>query len=105
MEAPSWLLPEKLPNIEKLYIREGNLQNLSPDQENDKWKVNILRLKFLSNLKMDWKKLLSSFPHLIYLEKYKCPKLTFFPYNENGIVLKPRTDAGRSAAGRYDIVH
>jgi hypothetical protein len=105
MEAPRWLLPEKLPDIEKLYIRGGNLQNLSPGQENDKWKVNILRLKFLSNLKMDWKKLLSSFPDLIYLETYKCPKLTFFPCNENGIKLEPRTVDGRKAAERYNIVH
>jgi hypothetical protein len=104
-DAPSWLLPEKLPNIEKLYIKRGKLQNLSQGQGNDKWEVNILRLEFLSNLKMDWKKLLSSFPHLIYLEKYKCPKLTFFPCNENGIKLKPRTDAGRRAAERYNIVH
>jgi len=105
MESPSWLLPGKLLELEKLYIRGGNLQILSPGQENEKWKVNILRLKFLSNLKMDWKELLSSFPHLIYLEKYKCPKLTFFPCNENGIGLKPRTEAGKGAAERYNIVY
>ncbi|XP_059437965.1 disease resistance RPP13-like protein 4 [Corylus avellana] len=89
MQASSWLLPAKLPMLKKLYIRGGNLQNLSPGQKNDKWKVNILRLKFLSNLRMDWKELQLSFPELTYLEKYKCPKLTFFPSNENGIVLKP----------------
>ncbi|XP_059436869.1 disease resistance RPP13-like protein 4 [Corylus avellana] len=61
MQSPSWLLPAKLPMLEKLYIRGGNLQNLSPGQKNDKWKVKILRLKFLSNLKMDWKELQSSF--------------------------------------------
>ncbi|KAB8686983.1 hypothetical protein FH972_026339 [Carpinus fangiana] len=103
--APSWLRPGKLLKLEKLYIRRGNLRNLSPGQENEKWKVNILRLKFLSNLKMDWKELLSSFPGLIYLEKYKCPKLTFFPCNENGIVLKPRNEAGKIAAARYNIVY
>ncbi|KAE7995540.1 hypothetical protein FH972_000321 [Carpinus fangiana] len=105
IKSPRWLLPGKFLELEKLYIRGGNLQNLSPGQENAEWKVNILRLKFLSNLKMDWKELLSSFPHLIYLEKYKCPKLTFFPCNENGIVLKPITDAGKGAAARYNLVH
>ncbi|XP_059437964.1 disease resistance RPP13-like protein 4 [Corylus avellana] len=105
MESPSWLLPAKLRMLEKLYIRGGNLQNLSQGQKNNEWKVNILRLRFLSNLKMDWKELQSSFPDLIYLEKYKCPKLTFFPCNENGIGLKPRTEAGKEAAKRYNILH
>jgi Leucine-rich repeat (LRR) protein len=80
---PSWLQPRNLPNLKKLYIRGGTLQNLSPDE----WKnVEVLRLKFLSNLKMDYKKLRSSFPSLIYLENFKCPKLTYFPCNENGVI-------------------
>ncbi|XP_059436876.1 uncharacterized protein LOC132169955 [Corylus avellana] len=81
--APIWLQPRNLPDLKKLYIRGGTLQNLS----SDKWeKVEALRLKFLSNLKMDYKMLRSSFPKLIYLENFKCPNLTYFPCNEKGIV-------------------
>ncbi|KAL0012612.1 hypothetical protein SO802_007720 [Lithocarpus litseifolius] len=54
MTAPSWLIPDKLAKLKKLYIRGGELQNLGQFKKNDKWKVEILRLKFLSNLKMDW---------------------------------------------------
>jgi hypothetical protein len=88
MTAPSWLMHKKLPELEKLYIRGGNLQNLSLVQDqNDKWSnVKVLRLRFLSEFKMDWKKLRSSFPDLIYLEKFKCPKLTYFPCNEKGVI-------------------
>ena len=87
MTAPSWLIPGKLDKLKKLYIRGGELQNLI--QEKDKWKVEILRLKFLSNIKMDWRELRASFPHLYYLEKFKCPKITLFPCDENGLWLKP----------------
>nr|XP_023884721.1 disease resistance RPP13-like protein 4 [Quercus suber]POE70289.1 disease resistance rpp13-like protein 4 [Quercus suber] len=87
MTAPSWLIPGKLDKLKKLYIRGGELQNLI--QENDKWKVEILRLKFLSNIKMDWRELRALFPHLYYLEKFKCPKITLFPCDENGLWVKP----------------
>uniref|UniRef100_A0A2N9IAT2 Disease resistance R13L4/SHOC-2-like LRR domain-containing protein n=1 Tax=Fagus sylvatica TaxID=28930 RepID=A0A2N9IAT2_FAGSY len=87
MTAPSWLTPGKLDKLKKLYIRGGELQKLG--QENDEWKVEILRVKFLSNLKMDWRELRASFPDLIYLEKVNCPKLTLFPCDENGLWLKP----------------
>jgi hypothetical protein len=92
MTAPNWLLHKKLPKLEKLYIRGGYLQNLSLVQDqNDKWpNVKVVRLKFLSDFKMDWKKLRSSFPDLSYLEIFECPKLTYFPCNEKGVIwLRP----------------
>ncbi|XP_062160601.1 uncharacterized protein LOC133867853 isoform X2 [Alnus glutinosa] len=92
MTAPNWLLHKKLPKLEKLYIRGGYLQNLSLVQDqNDKWpNVKVLRLKFLSDFKMDWKKLRSSFPDLSYLEIFECPKLTYVPCNEKGVIrLRP----------------
>ncbi|KAF3451590.1 hypothetical protein FNV43_RR07685 [Rhamnella rubrinervis] len=87
-EAPSWLMPDKLRSLKKLYIRGGELQNLTQNLR-DQWTVETLRLKFLSELRMDWKELRKSFPSLIYLEKVKCPKLTFFPCDEGGIWVKP----------------
>ncbi|XP_021829257.1 uncharacterized protein LOC110769566 [Prunus avium] len=88
--APSWLRPGKLKSLKKLYIRGGKLRNLVKVQENDnKWAVETLRLKFLSELEMDWKEIPVSFPDLIYLEKFRCPRLTFFPTDESGVWLKP----------------
>ncbi|ONH95577.1 hypothetical protein PRUPE_7G078600 [Prunus persica] len=87
--APSWLRPGNLKSLKKLYIRGGELRNLGEVQENDKWAVETLRLKFLSELEMDWKEIPVSFPDLIYLEKFRCPRLTFFPCDESGVWLKP----------------
>ncbi|KAI4342944.1 hypothetical protein MLD38_027505 [Melastoma candidum] len=55
------------------------------DEKTVKWDVKILCLKFLSELRMDWTELQKSFPKLIYLEKIKCPKLTFFPCDKGGV--------------------
>ncbi|XP_062004488.1 uncharacterized protein LOC133721775 [Rosa rugosa] len=89
MKAPTWLTPGMLKKLEKLYIRGGQLQSLGQVQESDKWTVEILRLKFLSELKMDWNDLQSAFPKLNYVEKFRCPKTTFFPCDETGVWLKP----------------
>lgn len=94
-KAPSWLVPDKLENLQKLYIRGGELRVLGPVQENDKWNnVELLSLKFLSDLKMDWKEIRSSFPKLRYLEKFKCPQITFCPCDENGVWLSPPQNEG-----------
>ncbi|XP_011043326.1 PREDICTED: disease resistance RPP13-like protein 4 isoform X2 [Populus euphratica] len=87
-KAPEWLSPLRLKNLQKLYIRGGHLSALGQAQGgNQKWNVKILRLKFLKELKMDWRALHDAFPHLIYLEKFKCPKLTFFPCDGTGVWL------------------
>lgn len=89
MTAPSWLVHRRPKSLKKLYIRGGLLRNLGHAEENDKWTVEILRLKFLSDLKMDWNELQMSFPCLTYLEKFRCPRLSFFPCDESGVWLKP----------------
>ncbi|XP_015872247.3 disease resistance RPP13-like protein 4 [Ziziphus jujuba] len=89
-EAPNWLIPRELKSLKKLYIRGGELQDL-PVQEISWESVQILRLKFLRNLRMDWIQLKESFPELTHLEKVKCPKLTFFPCDEGGIWVSDRS--------------
>lgn len=87
-KAPIWLSPGSLENLQKLYIRGGHLSVLGPTHDgNDKWNVKIPRLKFLKELRMDWRVLHDAFPHLIYLEKFKCPKMTFFPCDGTGVWL------------------
>lgn len=90
--APKWLKPAKLQELKKLYIRGGQLCDLVGDHELliskvEPWNVEILRLKYLSGLGMNWKELRELFPELIYLEKVKCPKLTLFPCDEAGVWL------------------
>lgn len=41
---------------------------------------------------MDWGELQKSFPELIYLEKDRCPKLTFFPCDEHGVWLNRKME-------------
>ncbi|KAL6138178.1 hypothetical protein ACLB2K_063463 [Fragaria x ananassa] len=89
MKAPSWLAPGKLEKLKKLYVRGGQLQRLGQVQESEKWTVEMLRLKFLSELKLDWNELQAAFPKLNYVEKFRCPKTTFFPCDENGVWLQP----------------
>lgn len=69
-------MPGKLKSLKKLYIKGGKLKNLGQMQEgNDKWTVEILRLKYLDEFNMDQEELQISFPNLIFLENVKCPKL------------------------------
>ncbi|KAI8000533.1 Disease resistance RPP13-like protein 4 [Camellia lanceoleosa] len=94
---PKWLMPSHLKSLKKLCIRGGKLQDLGHIQEvlddngrlalgeKQKWTVKSLCLKYLRELDMDWRELRDLFPDIIFLEKVKCPKLTFFPCNERGV--------------------
>ncbi|XP_058205588.1 uncharacterized protein LOC131319378 [Rhododendron vialii] len=84
---PHWLWPANLKELKKLYIRGGNLCDLGQLQERpgEKWKVEILRLKYLSELEIEWNQLRSLFPELIYLHQLKCPKLTSFQIDKSGV--------------------
>jgi hypothetical protein len=81
-----WLTPKDLPNLEKLYIRGGDLATL----DKSKWlMIKSLRLKFLRELKMTWIELKDTFPDLVYLEKVNCPRISLCPCDENGVWMKP----------------
>ncbi|CAL5431796.1 unnamed protein product [Camellia sinensis] len=74
--TPSWLWTDNLKNLKKLYIRGGLLCNLN---EIVATTVEMLQLKYLSNLEMPWNDVMILFPNLIYLEKIECPGLNSFP--------------------------
>ncbi|XP_022772087.1 disease resistance RPP13-like protein 4 [Durio zibethinus] len=65
----------------------GKLRKLgeSSMSSNKKWEVENLRLKILIHLKLNWKELQTQFPKLKYLEKVKCPQITFCPCDANGV--------------------
>nr|POE70295.1 disease resistance rpp13-like protein 4 [Quercus suber] len=84
---PDWLRRLNLKKLKKLYIRGGKLSDLQlpGDQEDHSWAVECLRLKSLSELKMDWPELQQQlFPKLKYAEKEDCPQLSSFPRDDNG---------------------
>ncbi|XP_073301987.1 disease resistance RPP13-like protein 4 [Primulina huaijiensis] len=97
--TPSWLDIANLENLRKLYIRGGRFSDLGQYQctdssdtsphKKDVWKVKVLRLKYLSNLEMEWRQLHELFPDLMYLEKISCPKLTLFNCGARGVWINP----------------
>ncbi|KAK3200291.1 hypothetical protein Dsin_023706 [Dipteronia sinensis] len=92
---PDWLIPENVKKLKKLCIRGGGLNSLSKKmQEGEiiKWDVEVLHLKYLSELKINWSELKAMFPKLSYLEKFKCPKVTFCPCDGSGIWLESSTN-------------
>ncbi|KAK9724101.1 hypothetical protein RND81_05G048200 [Saponaria officinalis] len=87
--APTWLVPDKLQNLRKLYIKGGKfLSKLSPVQF-PLWQVETVRFKYLPQLKMTWLEFNSLFRQLSYLEQVKCPMLSSFPCNDEGVWRKP----------------
>ncbi|KAJ4720903.1 Disease resistance RPP13-like protein 4 [Melia azedarach] len=81
-KLPTWLFPENLKNLETLYMRGGKLSSLG----HCKWEtVKVLRLKFLNELKINWKGVQELFPNLEYLEKFKCLKVTLCPCDGSGV--------------------
>ncbi|GMP94393.1 hypothetical protein CsSME_00043860 [Camellia sinensis var. sinensis] len=84
-DTPSWLWSGNLKNLKKLYIRGGLLCNLDKIVATT---VEMLKLKYLSNLEMPWKDIMILFPNLIYLERVECPGLNSFPCDQNGVWMR-----------------
>ncbi|KAI7993210.1 Disease resistance RPP13-like protein 4 [Camellia lanceoleosa] len=85
IDTPGWLWSGNLKNLKKLYIRGGLLCNLDKIVATT---VEMLQLKYLSNLEMPWKDIMMLFPNLIYLEKVECPGLNSFPCDQNGVWIR-----------------
>ncbi|XVE79952.1 hypothetical protein DITRI_Ditri14bG0098700 [Diplodiscus trichospermus] len=89
---PSWLVPENMISLTNLYIRGGRLGYLIHSDE-EKWKVEILRLKYLMDFKMKWEEVQELFPVLKYLEQVRCRRLIFYPCYANGVWQKSSNTA------------
>ncbi|RRT56341.1 hypothetical protein B296_00004379 [Ensete ventricosum] len=86
--APEWLNPAALRSLKRLYLRGGTLKSLGPEPFSTTWNVEVLRLKFLSELEVEWSQLRASFPGLAYLEIFQCSRLRCFPCDEDGVWVK-----------------
>ena len=42
-------------------------------------------MKYLREMKTNWRELKELFPDLVYLERVKCPGITLCPCDENGV--------------------
>lgn len=82
---PNWLTGL---NLRKLYIRGGKLRSLQGDTHSKYSTVKVLRLRYLNELNINWRELQAVFPDLEYLEKFKCPMISFFPCDANGVWIK-----------------
>ncbi|KAI3676690.1 hypothetical protein L1987_86303 [Smallanthus sonchifolius] len=100
--TPNWLTVCNLQRLKKLYIRGGRFSDLGQYKDTvewddsaippkETWNVEILRLKYLEELNMEWRELHDLFPKLTSLEKVKCPKVTLFPCDEHGVWNKKGT--------------
>ncbi|KAJ0959719.1 hypothetical protein J5N97_000620 [Dioscorea zingiberensis] len=70
--VPEWLSGPKLPGLKRLYIRGGKLVSL---ERIGSQTVQVLRLRFLKELSVEWKRLQDMFSSLGYLEVKECPIL------------------------------
>ncbi|XP_009417414.2 disease resistance RPP13-like protein 4 [Musa acuminata AAA Group] len=86
--APEWLNPSALRSLKKLYLRGGTLKSLGLERFPPTWNVEVLRLKFLSELEVEWSQIRASFPGLVYLEIFQCGRLRSFPCDEDGVWVK-----------------
>ncbi|KAI8527104.1 hypothetical protein RHMOL_Rhmol12G0050000 [Rhododendron molle] len=87
MSLTNWLMPGKLKELKKLYIRGGQLRDLGEIQKRqaERLTVEILQLKYLSKLELHWRELRTLFPKLIYLHQLECPNLFNFQCDERGM--------------------
>uniref|UniRef100_A0A6N2KUP7 NB-ARC domain-containing protein n=1 Tax=Salix viminalis TaxID=40686 RepID=A0A6N2KUP7_SALVM len=70
---PKELKPSTLQKLKKLYIRGGKLTRLDDGGTDQQWNVEILRLKYLNDFKLNRQQLLLTFPRLCFLD-VKCDK-------------------------------
>ncbi|XP_031277847.1 disease resistance RPP13-like protein 4 [Pistacia vera] len=81
---PEWFNPEQLSTLQYLCIENGDLANIKMNPEFEvgsysAWNIEGLCLKFLPNLKEDWKNLELNMPQLRYVEVSRCFNLKNFP--------------------------
>ncbi|KAG5224232.1 disease resistance RPP13 protein [Salix suchowensis] len=85
---PKELKPSTLQKLKKLYIRGGKLTRLDDGGTDQQWNVEIFRLKYLNDFKLNRQQLLEKFPPLGFLD-VKCDKGV--EYKED-IVLKSSSE-------------
>ncbi|KAF9661215.1 hypothetical protein SADUNF_Sadunf19G0044800 [Salix dunnii] len=88
---PKELKPSTLQKLKKLYIRGGKLTRLDDGGTDQQWNVEILRLKYLNDFRLNRQQLLLTFPRLGFLDVI-CDKGEDDVKYKEDIVLKSRSE-------------
>ncbi|KAF8751346.1 hypothetical protein HU200_012229 [Digitaria exilis] len=84
-KIPDWLSPSKLLRLKRLYFTGGMLNTFGDKNMSEVWNIEVLRLKFLNDLSVQWTQVHDIFPKLTFLEVFKCMKLKSFPCDKDGV--------------------
>jgi len=84
-KIPDWLSPSKLLKLKRLYFTGGMLNTFGDKNESEVWNIEVLRLKFLNDLSVQWTQVHDMFPKLTFLEVFRCMKLKSFPCDKDGV--------------------
>ncbi|XP_062223805.1 disease resistance RPP13-like protein 4 [Phragmites australis] len=84
-KMPGWLSPSMLLRLKRLYFTGGMLSTFGDKSMSEAWNVEILRLKFLNDLSVQWTQVHDIFPNLMFLEVFKCRKLESFHCDKDGV--------------------
>ncbi|CAO1944745.1 unnamed protein product [Urochloa humidicola] len=84
-KIPDWLSPSKLLRLKRLYFTGGMLNTFGNIDMSEVWNIEVLHLKFLNDLSVQWAQLHDIFPKLTFLEVFRCMKLKSFPCDKDGV--------------------
>ena len=82
---PVWLSPSRLLRLRRLYFTGGMLHTFGEKGMSELWNIEILRLKFLNDLMLEWAQVHEMFPKLTFLEVFRCRNIKSFPCDNDGV--------------------
>jgi hypothetical protein len=82
---PVWLSPSRLLRLQRLYFTGGMLHTFGEKSMSELWNIEILRLKFLNYLVLEWTQVHEMFPNLTFLEVFRCSNIKSFPCDKDGV--------------------
>lgn len=82
VDMPVWLILGRRLRLRRLYFTGGMLHTFG---ESTLWNVEILRLKFLNDLVLEWTQVREMFPKLTFLEVFQCSRIKSFPCDKDGV--------------------
>lgn len=91
-KMPGWFSPNKLLRLKRLYFTGGMLNTFGDRSMSEAWSVEVLRLKFLNDLTVQWTQLREIFPKLTFLEVFRCTQLESFPCDKDGVWMNCDTE-------------
>ena len=92
---PVWLSPSRLLRLRRLYFTGGMLRTFGEKSMSEQWNIEILRLKFLNDLVLEWTQVNEMFPNLTFLEVFRCSNIESFPCDKDGVWMNYDTQETR----------